>query len=60
MKRIDEDDRDRAQEQVRHIERDDERKSGAPRVLVRRRPRYSRFRTLARIHERMTTDGEHK
>jgi hypothetical protein len=60
VKRTDEHDRELAHERARRIERDDERMSGAPHVLVRRRPRYSRFRTLARIHDRMTADGEHK
>ena len=60
MRRIDEHDRELAQQWALRVERDNERKSGAPRLPVRRRPRYSRFRTLARIHDHMTTDGEHK
>jgi hypothetical protein len=60
MNRIDEYDRELAHERTRRTERDDERKSGAPRLPARRRPRYSRFRALARIYDRITTDREHK
>ena len=50
MMRVDEYDLELAKALARRLERDDERERfDARRQAVTRRPRYSRFRTLARI-----------
>jgi hypothetical protein len=50
MMRLDEYDLELAQAMARRLERDDEHERfDARRQAVARRPRYSRFRTLARI-----------